>query len=334
MDLKTWISPYQLRARTTLGGLAGAPVRHGALIRTEWPNGAAGYADLHPWPELGDAPLDRQIESLRVREELPLAKRSRLMTITDTSARCGERSLIDERTTLLNHWLVPDVTRLDDPTMDEIVSRQFTHLKVKIGTDLTAEMDAIARLDVDLGERIRWRLDANARLSAPALTDGLERLRNRVGEERWPELIDFVEDPCPFDREQWGGLIARLGINLAVDRELRAVEFPDCWTHLVCRPVVAPPSHHPGLRDKEYRLVFTSYLDHPVGQMHAAAFVTQNAREFGTRLDVCGLLSHPVYEPTPYSEAIRTDGPVLLPPDGPGIGFGDLLERENWRRLV
>jgi len=54
-----WIYRYALVPRRTLSALAGTRTREGALLRV-----GGGFADIHPWPELGDAPLDERTQAL------------------------------------------------------------------------------------------------------------------------------------------------------------------------------------------------------------------------------------------------------------------------------
>src|SRR6476659_4640671 len=56
---------YELTPKRRLSAVADAGPRRGALIRVD-----GGYADIHPWPELGDLPLDEQL-ALLARGETP-----------------------------------------------------------------------------------------------------------------------------------------------------------------------------------------------------------------------------------------------------------------------
>ena len=38
--------------------------RRGALLKVEWNEKKVGYADIHPWPELGDKPIEQHIQGL------------------------------------------------------------------------------------------------------------------------------------------------------------------------------------------------------------------------------------------------------------------------------
>ena len=74
-------------------------------------------------------------------------------------------------------------------------------------------------------------------------------------------------------------------------------------------------------------MIITSYMDHPIGQFGAAYFAALHPAPR------CGLFTHVLYERNEFIEAIRTDGARLLPPEGTGVGFDDLLERQPWKKL-
>jgi O-succinylbenzoate synthase len=76
-------------------------------------------------------------------------------------------------------------------------------------------------------------------------------------------------------------------------------------------------------------IVVTSYMDHAIGQMFAAQFAAAHGVT-----NVCGLFTHVLYEPDPFFERVRAEGPRLLAPEGTGIGFDDLLESLPWKTLA
>jgi hypothetical protein len=81
------------------------------------------------------------------------------------------------------------------------------------------------------------------------------------------------------------------------------------------------------------RLAFTSNMDHPLGQLQGL----WNARDYylssGIKPEVCGFASHSVWQRNAYSEQLRINGDVILGAAGAGLGFGDLLEKEEWQEL-
>src|SRR5436305_13717734 len=90
---------YTLIPRRSLSPLAGARPRHGALIRV-----GDGVGDVHPWPELGDAPLDEQLALLARGQTTALTAQSLHFAAIDAAARCDGRSLFDGVTIPESHW--------------------------------------------------------------------------------------------------------------------------------------------------------------------------------------------------------------------------------------
>lgn len=252
--------------------------RHGALLRVD-----SGFADVHPWPELGDAPLDEQLALLGRGETTPLTRASLHLARIDSEARKQGVSLFEGLTIPESHW--PG----NDPP------EGFDTIKIK-GI-------------VPVPDHLRLRIDFNARLSA----DEFLRIADTLPKDR----IDFVEDPCPYDEARWQDLRERTGLRLALDR------FEGVADVLV---------HKPALQTSFPRfngdVVVTSYMDHPVGQFFSAHVAARN------RVDArCGLFTHVLYEPDAFIERIRADGARLLPPDGTGVGFDDLLEDLPWTKI-
>ncbi|RYD25544.1 MAG: hypothetical protein EOP86_27180, partial [Verrucomicrobiaceae bacterium] len=77
-------------------------------------------------------------------------------------------------------------------------------------------------------------------------------------------------------------------------------------------------------------VVFTSAMDHPVGQLFAAY---EAARFGGPQLEA-GLLTHRLFEADAFTEMLGSTGPVLRLPGGTGLGFDHLLESLPWLPLV
>jgi len=174
-----FVHRYTLVPRRALSALAGARPRHGALVRV-----GDGFGDIHPWPELGDAPLDEQLARLARGEVTGLTARTLACTVVDGDARREGRSLFDGLTIPRSHW--PG----DDPPPD------FDTVKLK----------SIDRIPPD----VRLRLDFNGQLTPEAFLYMAEALPR--------ERVDFVEDPCPYDAATWSALREATGLRLALDR--------------------------------------------------------------------------------------------------------------------
>jgi O-succinylbenzoate synthase len=253
--------------------------RAGALLRVD----GSGYADVHPWPELGDAPLDEQLALLARGETTALTRASLHWAAVDADARARGVSLFDGLTIPESHWP---------------------------GNEPPEGFDTVKTKGVQpVPSHVRIRIDFNARLTAEEFL--------RVAETLPKERIDFVEDPCPYDRETWAALRARTGLKLALDRFTGEADV------LVHKPALS--AEFPGFGEE---IVVTSYMDHPVGQFFAAYVAAThrvNAR--------CGLMTHVLYEPDAFAERVERDGARLLPPQGTGVGFDDLLGSVRWTSI-
>ena len=225
---------YELIPLARLNARAGEGARRGALLNVD-----GGYADVHPWPELGDASLDEHLALLARGETTALTAQSLRAAAVDAAARRAGRSLFDGLKVPRSHW----------PAAAGEAPAAFDTIKVKMpGRDLPSTG--------------RLRLDFNATLDAgvfAALAPTLPRDR-----------IDFVEDPCPYDPATWRELRDRTGLRLALDREI-ALEGVDV---LVIKPAIQDVE---GLASDDREIVVTSYMDHPVGQLHAAAVAARVA---------------------------------------------------------
>jgi O-succinylbenzoate synthase len=279
MSAVIWYSEYTLHPRRALSAIAVPGPRRGALIRA-----GSGFADIHPWPELGDASLDEQLATLARSETTPLTRHSLEMARADGNARERGISLFEGLTIPASHWP---------------------------GNDPPPGFDTAKVKDVDgLPPRVRLRIDFNARLDAVQF----ERIAKALPRDR----IDFVEDPCPYQATTWRALRERTGLRLALDRMLAE----DGVDVLVVKPAIQD------VPKTSKEIVITSYMDHPVGQMHAAAI----AARFATSAR-CGLMTHVLFERNEFSERLQVDGARLVTPQGTGIGFDDLLQRISWKKL-
>jgi O-succinylbenzoate synthase len=300
-DLHYWL--YEMVPKQRLNAIAANGPRRGALIRT-----GRGYGDVHPWPELGDAPLDEQLARLARNETTPLTRASLGFAAIDAAARREGRRLFEGLAIPPSHWP---------------------------GSDPPDGFDTVKLKFIDrIPDRVRLRIDFNA-----TLTPG-EFLRIAATLPR--ERIDFIEDPCPYDAATWSEFRESTGLRLALDRagviqhrqECLCYMDRDLWHRHSCRClagsvdvlVVKPAVRKIPVSDVE--IVVTSYMDHPIGQL-CAAYAAAAAGITTT----CGLVTHVLYEQDPFVERMQIDGTCLVPPGGSGLGFDDLLEKLPWKRL-
>lgn len=301
---------YTLRSANRLNAVSARQEHEGALIRV-----GDGFGCVHPWPELGDAPLDEQLRAL-ARGECdfsPLVSGAMECAKFDGEARRAGRSLFASPVPE-SHWLVREG---DDPGYAK--SDGFNLAKIKGTTDLKQVVEEIDRWsEAGLG----IRLDFNECLPRGKFLEFWREL-----EEEQRRAIEAVEDPERWSEEGWMDL-RDAGIPLAVDRDHTSRLRPGDI-------LVYKPAHFGFACNRETRFYITSYMDHAIGQVWAAAFASI-ASQGGQndKLLPCGLLTHRCFENDAFFERLRCDGPRLLPPGGTGLGFDDLLEALPWKRLT
>jgi O-succinylbenzoate synthase len=217
---------YELTPKRRLSAIAADGPRRGALIRV---NG--GVADVHPWPELGDLPLDEQLARLARGETTPLTRSSLEFASIDGAARRDGRSLFDGLTIPPSHWPGPD-----PPSA-------FDTVKLK-------------SIDV-IPDRVRLRIDFNATLTPSQFVNIAATLPH--------ERIDFIEDPCPYDAAVWRELREQTGLRLALDRAASSSRREaDSYDVLILKPALEE------IPCMDTEIVVTSYMDHSIGQLCAA----------------------------------------------------------------
>ena len=295
------ISHYRLRARASINPLASRKEFDGVLLRHQ-----GGFGCIHPWPELGDRTLGEELDLLRQGHPGRLGARALACCRIDGAARREGRSLWDNLVLPESHF-----------TSDGgAVPEGFRAVKVKGG----ASLEALERRLLELPPGVRIRLDCNAVLREPG-----EFLRLWEMLAPWRERIDFVEDPLPYDEAIWRGLTQRTGCPLAVDRWDGAVG--DEWIRVI-KPALQQEWTGGG------PLVFTSYMDHPVGQLFAAWCAAQEMARHPGRILLCGLVTHHLFDPEdPFIAALGPARPILVPPGGTGLGWNELLETLPWKVL-
>ena len=203
--------------------------REGALMQVECKNGSIGYGDIHPWHELGDKPLSEQISLLKEGIYTPLTTRSMHFARIDAKAREEKKNLFDNLEIPLNHWLMKS---------SEPIPKSFTTVKIKSSGDVDLHL---------LPTHVKIRLDFNNKHTYESFSKWIHTIP-----EFW-DRIDFIEDPFPYHKEQWESMPVPLAGDFQEERGKIAIVKP------------AVEDYIPFLHCQ--RVIITSYLDHPLGQL-------------------------------------------------------------------
>jgi o-succinylbenzoate synthase len=318
LQQKPLISRYRLKSRGMLNSISNRREFEGALIQID-----GGYGCIHPWPELGDPPLEKCLTDLAGNRYWPIVRRAVRCAIFDAAARSLNESLFDEMEIPESHATLPET---DSAHVALAVEAGFSIIKLKTGRNLAKETKFLESM-IEAYPALKWRLDFNEVLSPGEALEFLSGLS-----EKARAALDFVEDPCPFSENVWKDLYRRTRVPLAVDHEAG----PQSAGAQVM--VIKPAVDEPFLLGEsamgfQQRVILTSYMDHPFGQSFAAWEAARLELEFPGLVGVCGLQTHHLFEKSEFTEALGPWSPKFKVPAGTGLGFDDYLDALPWTRL-
>lgn len=292
----------------------------GALIRVGAEN--FGYGCIHPWSELGDVHLDETLRLLAAGQLTELSRRALTCAHDDSEARRAGVHLFDGLTVPRSHATL----MMDDACFQSAVDAGFDRVKVKVGRDLKEESEFIHR-QASQFPNLRWRLDFNGCLDLLSVQKFLAALGGDVRGR-----IDFIEDAYLHNTAPEVDAMGPYDIAMAVDRDIESA----CGDFGVAIIKPAVNVVDPILKQAAEcgrRVVLTSYMDHPVGQCFAAWEAAKAQKDHPGLVDACGLVTHGLFAPNAFSDALGVPTPEFHPPAGTGLGFDDLLKSLPWKRL-
>lgn len=296
--MNIFLSPYDLKP---VGG--GLP-RKGYLLKQQDEDGVSGYADIFPWTDFGDPTWAEIPKLLLANGATPLLKRSLELAKRDREARIQRKSLM-AKGPLENHYLMSPLGLHSIDEMMRAFASGFKRVKIKVARKGQIEKKFFDSLPSGLPEK-GLRLDANTGLSQ----DDFRYLL------KWEDKIEYIEDP--FQRsEDW-----------IVRNDWLAFDQPNFESHQVdCLWQVIKPAKQDVEEIKKQRVIFSSYLDHPVGIAHAFSI----AQEWGIQHSPYGLASQNYYQKTDFHEALQMRGPEMtIDHSNYGIGFDEILSKLDW----
>jgi len=330
--MKTEISPYQLH----YAGESHRASRRGALLKVLFPEFGAGYADCHPWPELGDLSLEEHLQTLIDGSPTALIEQSLKFARLDAEARQQKRHLFTGLVVPNSHYLVADPSVHFKPNLlpmldFSLLATQNPLYKIKMGLDFDHEL-ALLKSWRKHGflKSAKCFLDFNGKISENQFCEFLHKADELL------DGIEFFEDPFPYDPERWEKVRKEFGIALACDHEsMEGLSHPNSCDFLVIKPATQEIDPFLSNQRGHRHLIITSLMDHPIGQLCAAYVAANTAKTYRESIKSCGLLSHHTYEATPFSARFGQEGMRLIPPlSGYGWGFNDLLEELPWKPLI
>lgn len=301
--MSSYFSPYELRSLQDLNAKTKAGVRKGALLKIEFPGSLVGYADLHPWPELGDANLEDCLSG-------KLEPFSRSVELARMDGEARSRGQFLQARSLKSHRLLRDLDFDPSVVDDDMI------FKIKMGANLPVETVKLHSFVKRLRGIQKVRIDLNLCLKPEAFDEWLDQ------NSSWLlGRLDFVEDPCAYQQdifERWQTAIAfdRLAIPQGFVAAVKVVKP-------VREDVEGSECFH-NYRPK--RIVFTHNMDHPLGQRAARSCASQFYDKYPEFLEPGGLESFDGYH--------LKDQSLIHPQETEtGFGFDNYLSALAWTPL-
>lgn len=303
MDVKQIsIHRYSLTPLMAPNRLTQSRVREGALLKVEFEK-STGYADLFSWPELGDPTLAQSLESLK---QHPLCQAAASLAWASYEARAKERGIS----------LLSDVKVTSHKTMSELspIEDFFTHAKIKISS--LENFQAACEFMRD--KKQIFRLDFN----------GLVKTTEEADNFKASLKFDFIEDPYTPALMNSAAALKKIGAPVALDRDETPEKLALCDVWVVKPVYFSPEFLFEQMRLIKKRIVITSNMDHPLGQLIALHVAQKRPAE------VHGLLTQNMYESHAHSHWVNQVGTELKPTfQGPGWGLDSQLETLSWEKL-
>jgi len=305
MDIKEIsLHQYTLKPLSAPNRLSAIKPRKGALLRVKFDKiDHFGYADLFSWPELGDPTIEELIESLKAH---PYRQAAASLAWANYEAKAKQQgvSLINQ-TQVKNHKTMTELCEIED---------FYSHAKIKI-TSLAQYKEV---LNFVKGNDKIFRFDFN----------GLLQTKDEATHYSIPSHVDFIEDPFMSSLMEDESALKLFKCQIAVDKDEtpKKIKLSDVW---VVKPVYYSPEYLlEQIKGSQKRIVITSNMDHPLGQIIALHVAQHLPRE------THGLLTQHVYETHAHSDWISQDKNILLSQgQGAGWGLDSQFETLNWTRL-
>ncbi len=340
-NVAIWSAPYILERRNSSGS---DDVRYGTLLKFNFPDGV-GYADLHPWPELGDLDLKTQLEALASGKlQTQQLKNSFLFATIDAKNRSQNLNAFAGATVPQSHFLLANTNHLHLTTLMLITEDSFRAIKIKVGRNLEQEMKCFKKISEEWPEDLAIRLDFNAIAPLNDVCAFFKSLPKNIRDK-----IEFVEDPISLrglrpdqqsdlmqllDREVGHTITWAQDFEPIIGNSSHAkVQILKPAVDIVTMQVASTNETQILTNLSKHDIVVSSYLDHPLAQTQAAYIATRLMQLAPEKIRTCGLLSHTIYQPSEFSEELVAKGPYFQIPSGVGFGFDLPLARQNWKLL-
>ena len=194
---------YNLNLPDLCNGKTTATNRSGVIVEYE-----GGYGCIQSWPELGDDPLERHLEALQLGNPTGMGLACLNCCKIDGQARRHRTNLISKILIRPSHRLITNIKSIEALKSKLRSLNQEDLIKIKGTSNLDETLEAVEYI----AQSFRVRIDFNTCLD-------LSRFRKFLGglTDHARRQIQFIEDPFPYDADQWMEVSLEFGVRLALD---------------------------------------------------------------------------------------------------------------------
>lgn len=265
----------------------------------EGDDGFRGIADIFPLRFLGDPEVDSVLQNHEhslFRNAIEFADRERLFQKNEVPF--FSKSFVE------SNVLMTDFDELLSPsTLERVPFMKTIKLKgTKDFISIAAALNSFCK-QLEDDDILKLRIDFNSVLTHEQLVTFLDHLS-----ECALEKIEYLEDPMPWNQEQWEALTQR--IPLAADESLeQVVESKAKIPFLVVKPARLGVHKTKSVVEKsmDQKIIFTSSMDHLVGILHSISLMQELESQFPEKVHpVGGFLTLDAYHEFPFADWIDT----------------------------
>ena len=282
-------SRYTLEANDYHNSQAGVGSVTGAVVEYR-----GGYGCIQAWPELGDATLEHHLDALRSGNPTVMGRACINCCMIDGDARRKGIHLLSAANIRKSHYLLTEIEPADLLEVKLSSVNPGGLVKIKGTSNLESTIGAVETIT----QSCRVRIDFNMCLDKDTFRNFMSGLTSRARRK-----IQFIEDPFPYDAEQWRVASGEVGVNFALDWG------PDDALGGFAVRIWKPARQLNPPAGSVYCI--THNMDHVIGRSYAA----YQAAVFNGELLECGL------------------GEIVISAGDTGFGFNQQLESMEWEKL-
>ncbi len=274
--MKISYSKYALSFPASINSQACDVFREGLLVKLN-KDSQFGFSSICPLPKFGDPSVEECIDILNCKKnDYPfIIKRALDNALIDHEFRSQHKPLLSEVELPQCYSLYKKGMSLDSNSQ----------IKFKVGINLDFEADKINKL-FNVASDFDSNFDSNLHLNTKIILDfnqkkGMDVFLNKL-HSRVIDSILYIEDPAE-QTDELKKIIKKYKISLAADFR-KDVDFLNISSVLIIKPTredeLSSQQIKRFINNKNCSIVFTSYMDHPIGQLfglyRAASFYKNN----------------------------------------------------------